>query len=60
MTAAKTSLPRRRWLAFLDCAEAAEEPGGAKVPRALDEDINDEVNFIVQKVAPLLGPTLTY
>lgn len=40
---AKMLLPRRRWLAFLDCAAADEAPGGAKVQQALDEDINNEV-----------------
>lgn len=36
---AKTSLPRMRWLAFLDCAAADEESVRANLPLALNEDI---------------------
>ena len=35
----KMSFPRRRWLAFLDCAAADEEPTGADTPLALNEDV---------------------
>lgn len=44
---AKTSLPRRRWLAFLDCAAADEEPTGANTPLALNEDVESEVHILI-------------
>lgn len=40
---AKRPLPRRRWLAFLDCAAVDDESAGQNVPRAINEDIESEV-----------------
>eukprot|EP00752_Nemacystus_decipiens_P003979 g3644.t1 len=39
---AKTLSTRRRWLAFLDCAAADDEPTEANRPLALNEDIESE------------------
>lgn len=44
---AKTTLPRRRWLAFLDCAAADEQPTGETLPPALNEDIESEVHTLM-------------
>lgn len=46
---AKTSFPRRRWLAFLDCAAADEEPTGADTPLALNEDVEIASEVHIEK-----------